>query len=661
MLKGASQSQFGAARNLRRSTTPVILSACPQTATPTLRFAASPPNIRGGASKAHNLGSLSAGRRWGGEPWAAAPTRLKSTRPSVTSLDEQPYEEDDRLPVTVITGFLGSGKTTLLNSILTRNHGKRIAIIENEFGEIDIDSELVVNRESIEGSTDSITQLSNGCLCCTVRDDLIQVLNKLWERRDTLDHVIIETTGLANPAPIISSFFVDKNLPDRVKLDGVVTVIDAKFVERHLSDKKEEGVVNEAVEQIAYADRIILNKTDLVDAAHLDALEVRIRSINQIASITRAVKGDVPIEYALGIGGYNLDSVEKELDVSLRGHDHEHNHDHDHDHEHKHDCDDPSCTDESHKHNHAAEDGHSHDHDHDHATDHDCAGSDCAHESHSHEHSHSHVAEAAAFKHDDKVGSISIVLDGDMDLDKTRSEDIFRMKGLLSIAESEYRFVYQGVHMMFEGAPDRKWRDDEKRMCKMVFIGLELDKEAFTEAFTNCLHPLCPTAAYPSTPPSTSLHPAPTKPPSAHPLYPTASVHCSNRLSHCCCHLPCPAILGLAKSLLPHRKTRQPQSSSSNPTASEERYVTWLSVHAEDFHAAFSGLPQPLLARLDIMGQQRNATATMLSTFLALLIFGSPSVALKGAWCWWMGGSVDRWRVGIRVTPVALVATVIGA
>ncbi|KAJ9533641.1 hypothetical protein QJQ45_026725 [Haematococcus lacustris] len=512
----------------------------------------------------------------------------------------------------VITGFLGSGKTTLLNNILTQNHGRRIAVIENEasaglwlrpsiashcrtgcdgppivFGEIDIDSELVVKQEVVEGSRDTVMQLSNGCLCCTVRDDLIQALNRLvggaaaagtgyqeqqaeraYDRRSEFDHIVIETTGLANPAPIISSFFMDRSLPDkwvgqaggveverRVKLDGVVTVVDAKHVSRHLDTPKEAGVVNEAVEQIAFADRILLNKTDLVDAASLGPLEARLQAINKMATITRAqraqvsqlgaagrrirAQGLVEVDYVLGVGGFDLENVERELNITLQWVRPAHA--------------SPSSSSAAAT---AAAAGVAaaaaaashgicalatatamtmtmtmtmtttimttttrgqtapmratntstampaaggspgfelhHDH---HHHDHDHTGPDCTHESHQHQHSHGQAA--LVEKHDDKVTSVSLLLEGDMDLDKvnyslgllleTRAEDIYRMKGLLSISGSDYRYVYQGVHQIFEGTPDRKWRDGEKRCCKMVFIGRELDQEAFKEAFTFCL------------------------------------------------------------------------------------------------------------------------------------------------------------------------------
>ncbi|GAX80229.1 hypothetical protein CEUSTIGMA_g7667.t1 [Chlamydomonas eustigma] len=449
---------------------------------------------------------------------------------AAAAVDLQAEGTDERIPVTVITGFLGSGKTTLLNNILTGAHGKRIAVIENEFGEIDIDSELVAKQEILEGSNDMVTQLSNGCLCCTVRDDLIQALNRLWERRADFDHVIIETTGLANPAPIISSFFMDADLPDRVRLDGVVTVVDAKHVELHLNEDKGEGIVNEAVEQIAYADRILLNKVDLVSTTQLSALESRLRTINEMATIQRTTRSKTPVDFVLGVGGFDLNSVEKQLN-SNAGHNHDHDHEHGHDcsgaeckheshasshsHVHGHDCSGADCKHESHASSHNHEHGHdcsgadckheSHASSHSHEHGHDCSGADCKHESHSHAehshgqaHSHSH-APAPSFRHDDKVSSVSLVLDGDMDLDKinyslgflleSRNEDIYRMKGILSIAGSDFRFVYHGVHMMFEGLPDRKWRPDERRVNKMVFIGRDLSREDFEEAFKSCLAP----------------------------------------------------------------------------------------------------------------------------------------------------------------------------
>ncbi|KAL0035658.1 hypothetical protein WJX79_006364 [Trebouxia sp. C0005] len=224
---------------------------------------------------------------------------------------------DMRIPVTVITGFLGSGKTTLLNNILTKSHGKRIAVIENEFGEIDIDSDLVISKEILPDSGEQIMMLNNGCMCCTVRDDLVNMLNDLIRRRDQFDQVVIETTGLANPAPIINTLMMHDDMQDNIRLDGVVTLVDAKHVEQHLDDKqRSEGAVNEAVEQIAYADRILLNKVDLVSPADLQRLERRIKSINGMAQMQHVERADVPVEYVLGIGGFDLERVDTEVDAA---------------------------------------------------------------------------------------------------------------------------------------------------------------------------------------------------------------------------------------------------------------------------------------------------------------------------------------------------------
>ena len=469
-----------------------------------------------------------------------------------------------KVPVTILTGFLGSGKTTLLNRILTEEHGRRIAVIENEFGEVGIDQALVINAD------EEVFEMSNGCICCTVRGDLIRVLNNLNKRRDKFDYVLVETTGLADPGPVAQTFFMDDELRAEFSLDGIVTLVDAAHIEQQL------GRSDESTEQIAFADVLVLNKTDLVNGESLDKLETRLRDMNRMARVVRSERANVPVDTVLNLGAFDLDQVlerrptflepeypfewtgvysldigryelnlaegpdpamslvvvsdqgtddaalregaewcvrqyaepaeligpgeeipvdkhvnlqldspgrksfflevdtpvrvglyaqhlPEEFDLQLRNADGEAfklggNF-----------CSETACAD----------------------TETDTRRIKGA----------AVPAEAertwvAQHEHDDEVGSIAIEIDGDCDPDRLnawlskllgeRGVDIFRMKGFISLAGGSRRFVFQGVHMLFDGQPEREW-GDEPRRNQLVFIGRNLDEQGMRQGFEACL------------------------------------------------------------------------------------------------------------------------------------------------------------------------------
>ena len=442
-----------------------------------------------------------------------------------------------KVPVSILTGFLGSGKTTLLNRILSEEHGKRIAVIENEYGEVGIDHELVINAD------EEIFEMSNGCICCTVRGDLIRVLGNLMKRRDKFDYVLVETTGLADPGPVAQTFFMDDEIRAEFALDGIVTLVDAAHIEQQI------GRSDESTEQIAFADVLVLNKTDLVNGEVLDRLEARLQDMNRMAQVVRSERANVSLDRVLNLSAFDLDQVlerrpaflEPEypfewtgvysLDIgryelSLA------------------DGPDPTMSlvvvpDQGTEDVALREGAEWSVRRYAEPAEFIRPGEEIPVGKHVNLQLDSvgrksfflevdtqvrvglyaqHTAEefdlqlmnaegakikqevertwVAQHEHDDEVGSIAIEMDGDVDSERLdvwlgellreRGVDIFRMKGFISLAGESSRFVFQGVHMLFDGQPERPWGDSPRRN-QLVFIGRNLDEQSMRQGFEACL------------------------------------------------------------------------------------------------------------------------------------------------------------------------------
>ncbi len=342
------------------------------------------------------------------------------------------------IPATILTGFLGAGKTTLLKRVLSEAHGQKIAVIENEFGEENIDNEILV-----ADTQEQVIQMNNGCVCCTIREDLRSTLSDLAERRRKgelqFDRVVIETTGLADPGPVAQTFFMDDEIAESYLLDSVLTLVDAKHADQTLDTRQE------ARRQIGFADQIFISKSDLVEPAVVDALIHRIKHMNPRAPQRKVHFGEVPISEVFDLKGFNLNA---KLDIDpdfLKADDHDHKHDHDHAHEHGEDCDHPS-----------------------------------------HHHAHDDDVKSFVFrskkafnpaKLEDFLGAIVQVYGPKM----------LRYKGVLFMKGSDRKVIFQGVHQLMGSDLGPKWAPGEEKGSKVVFIGIDLPKDVLMQGLEQCL------------------------------------------------------------------------------------------------------------------------------------------------------------------------------
>jgi len=341
------------------------------------------------------------------------------------------------IPATIVTGFLGSGKTTLLKRVLTEAHGQKIAVIENEFGDENIDNEILV-RESGE----QIIQLNNGCVCCSIREDLRTTLSDLADKKRKgelqFDRVVIETTGLADPGPVAQTFFMDDEIAENYLLDSVLTLVDAVHGNQQLDERQEARM------QIGFADKIFISKTDLVAADAVDALANRIRNMNPRAPQSRVHFGEVSLAHVFDLRGFNLNA---KLDIdpnflNADAHDHEH-HDHDH-------------------------------------------GEDCDHPSHAHHHAHDDDVKSFVFR-SDKAFNPTKLEDFLSSIVQVYGPNLLRYKGVLYMKGSARKVIFQGVHQLMGSDLGPAWAPGEKKNSKMVFIGIDLPKDIFLQGLEQCL------------------------------------------------------------------------------------------------------------------------------------------------------------------------------